>query len=50
LQEVGMTPAESLFIDDNLPNVAGAQLAGLQGFHFDPLPAGEWDRLMQFLS
>lgn len=50
LQEAGMTPAESLFIDDNLPNVAGAQLAGLQGFHFDPVPAGEWDRLIQFLG
>lgn len=50
MQEAGMTPAESLFIDDILPNVEGARLAGLQGFHFDPLPVGEWDRLIQFLG
>lgn len=50
LEVAGMTPAESLFIDDNLPNVEGARLAGLQGFHFDPVSVGEWSRLMQYLG
>lgn len=50
LGQAGMAPSESLFIDDNLPNVVGAQHAGLAGFHFDPVRDGEWGRLMRYLD
>lgn len=50
LASSGMAPAESLFIDDNLPNVVGAELAGLQGFHFRVDQADGWARLMAHLG
>jgi putative hydrolase of the HAD superfamily len=45
-----MAPAESLFIDDNLPNVAGAQAAGLHGFHFDLRDPMIWEKLIEYLA
>ena len=46
----GMAPAESLFIDDNLPNVAGAVAAGLHGFHFDVQDPLIWESLIEYLA
>jgi putative hydrolase of the HAD superfamily len=34
LQELGASPAETLFVDDLPENVAGAEAAGLRGHHF----------------
>lgn len=34
----GLEPAETLFIDDSEPNVAGARAAGLQALHFVDAP------------
>lgn len=37
IKTFGLTPAHTLFIDDSLPNVVGAQAAGWQSVHFtDP--------------
>ncbi len=32
-RDAGLAPAETLFIDDNLPNVEGARKAGLRAWH-----------------
>jgi putative hydrolase of the HAD superfamily len=34
--DAGLDAAETLFIDDSLPNVEGARKAGLQGRHLEP--------------
>ena len=31
---LGITPAETIFIDDSLPNVEGAKKAGMEAYHF----------------
>ena len=31
---LNIVPQETIFIDDNLPNVEGAQKAGMEGYHF----------------
>jgi putative hydrolase of the HAD superfamily len=36
LEENGLDPAETLFIDDTLPNVEGAKAAGIQTIHLLP--------------
>jgi putative hydrolase of the HAD superfamily len=36
LEENGLNPAETLFIDDTLPNIEGAKLVGLQTIHLLP--------------
>lgn len=36
LDENGLNPAETLFIDDTLPNIEGAQAVGLQTIHLLP--------------
>lgn len=33
-QILGIDPAETVFIDDSLPNVEGARKAGMAGYHF----------------
>ena len=36
LQDSGLQPHETLFIDDALVNVEGARAAGMQGYHLEP--------------
>lgn len=36
LQDAGLQPHQTLFIDDALVNVDGARAAGIQGFHLEP--------------
>ena len=36
LEENGLDPAETLFIDDTLPNIEGAKVVGLQTIHLLP--------------
>jgi len=36
LEENGLNPAETLFIDDTLPNIEGAQAVGIQTIHLLP--------------
>jgi len=36
LEENGLNPSETLFIDDTLPNIEGAKLVGLQTLHLLP--------------
>lgn len=36
LQDSGLQPHESLFIDDALVNIEGARAAGMQGYHLEP--------------
>ncbi|MBW8686010.1 HAD family hydrolase [Chitinophaga rhizophila] len=36
LEENGLNPAETLFIDDTLPNIEGAKAVGLQTIHLEP--------------
>lgn len=36
VNDAGLKAAETLFIDDTLPNVEGARTAGLQGLHLEP--------------
>lgn len=50
LAAADMRPGESLFIDDNLPNVAGAQAAGLHGFYFDLSKPTIWESLIEYLA
>lgn len=50
LQEMGMDPAESLFIDDNRDNVRGAEDAGLRGYHLAAHSDIAWDALMESLA
>ena len=33
-QILGIDPAETIFIDDSLPNVEGAKKAGMEAYHF----------------
>jgi HAD superfamily hydrolase (TIGR01509 family) len=46
LQQHGLLAEETMFIDDNLENVTGAQAVGMRGFHF---PANEPLREDMFL-
>ncbi len=36
LEDAGLLAAESIFIDDTLPNVEGAVAAGIKGLHLEP--------------
>lgn len=36
IDENGLNPAETVFIDDTLPNIAGAEVVGLQTIHLLP--------------
>ena len=36
IEEKGLNPARTLFVDDSLPNIEGARSAGLQGVHIKP--------------
>ncbi|MEM7040897.1 MAG: HAD-IA family hydrolase, partial [Bacteroidota bacterium] len=47
LDEAGMSPSETLFIDDAPKNIAGAEAVGLQTFHFaQGVPGKDWETLM----
>lgn len=50
LEMADMEAAESLFIDDNLENVAGAKAAGLQGRHIQAHSEEDWRELMAQLG
>lgn len=50
LKENGLEGSETLFIDDSLPNIEGANAAGLRGFHLKPgmtILDIEWDGLVK---
>lgn len=36
LEDAGLQPHQTLFVDDALVNVEGARAAGIQGFHLEP--------------
>ncbi|MBQ7363525.1 MAG: HAD family phosphatase [Clostridia bacterium] len=45
-RELGIEPSETLFIDDNARNIAGARSAGLEGYLFD----GDAKKLGRYLE
>lgn len=49
LEELSASPAESVFIDDVLANVAAARLVGMAGIHFTQ-PVQALDELKQLLN
>ncbi len=46
LDTYGLKPEETIFIDDNAQNIAGAQSVGIPGYHFD----GDAAKLRKYLN
>ena len=50
-QQLGLTPADCVFVDDQLRNIHGAQSAGMQVVHFDVMrPQVSYDRALRLLG
>jgi putative hydrolase of the HAD superfamily len=48
---LGVTPAQCVFVDDQLKNIRGAEAAGMQVVHFDVTdPAGIFDKALRLLG
>ena len=50
-QQLGLTPADCVFVDDQLRNIHGAQSAGMQVVHFDVMrPQVSYDQALKLLG
>jgi putative hydrolase of the HAD superfamily len=48
---LGVTPAQCVFVDDQLKNISGAEVVGMQVVHFDVTdPAGIFDKALRLLG
>ena len=51
MDALGVTPAQCVFVDDQLKNIRGAEAAGMQVVHFDVTdPAGSFDKALRLLG